>query len=74
MTNPLFLDDLQPPSAEVNEAVKQIADDLCNKLYQKLAAIDALVSDEEIHLFIQELNKVAEDNKDNIDFIHLLKD
>jgi plasmid maintenance system killer protein len=66
MSNKLFLDDFPPPSAEVTEAVKQITDDLCNKLYAKLNAIDASVSDEEINLFVQDLNKVAEDNKDKI--------
>ena len=74
MSNKLFLDDFPPPSAEVTEAVKQITDDLCNKLYAKLNAIDASVSDEEINLFVQDLNKVAEDNKDKINYIPVLEE
>lgn len=71
MSNKLFLDDFTPPSAEVTEAVKQIADDICNKLYQKLDTIDASISDEEVSSFVRDLNKIVEDNKDEINIINL---
>ena len=74
MSNKLFLDDFPPPSAEVTEAVKQIADDICNKLYQKLDAIDASVSDEEIGSFVLDLSKVAEDNKDNVIYVNFAEE
>ena len=74
MSNKLFLDDLPPPSAEVTEAVKQITDLITAKLYQKLDAIDSSVSDEEIESFVRDLNKVAEDNKDKINYISALEE
>lgn len=70
MSSKLFLDDFPLPSAEVTEAVKQIADDICNDLYAKLDAIDASVSDEEIESFVRDLNKVVEDNEDNVIYVN----
>lgn len=72
MTNKIFLDEIPPPSVEATEAVKQIADHICNNLYQKLDAIDASVSDEEIESFARDLAKVAEDNKEKINYVPLL--
>ena len=74
MSNKLFLDDFPSPSAEVTEAVKQIADDICNKLYQKLDTIDASISDEEIGSFVLDLSKVAEDNKDNVIYVNFAEE
>jgi division protein CdvB (Snf7/Vps24/ESCRT-III family) len=74
MSNNLFLDDLPALSNEATEAVKQIADHICNNLYQKLDAIDASVSDEEIESFARDLAKVAEDNKDKINYIPALEE
>lgn len=68
MSNKLFLDEFPTPSAEVTEAVKQIADDICNDLYAKLDAIDASVSDEEIESFVRDLN--VEDNEDNVIYVN----
>lgn len=39
---------------------------------QELDAIDDSVSDEEIESFVRDLNKVAEDNKDKINYIPVL--
>ena len=74
MSNKLFLDEFSTPSAEVTEAVRQIADDICNDLYAKLDAIDDSVSNEEIEAFVSDLNKVAEDNKDKINYIPVLEE
>ena len=70
MSNKLFLDDFPTPSSEVTEAVKQIADDICNDLYAKLDAIDASVSDEEIGSFVQDLSKVVKDVEDNVIYVN----
>jgi hypothetical protein len=74
MSNKFFPDDLPPPSAEATEAVKQITDLITAKLYQKLDAIDDSVSDEEIEAFVRDLAKVAEDNKDKINYIPALEE
>ena len=39
---------------------------------QELDAIDDSVSDEEIESFVRDLNKVAEDNNDKINYIPVL--
>jgi vacuolar-type H+-ATPase subunit E/Vma4 len=69
MSNKLFLDDFPTPSAEVTEAVKQIADDICNDLYAKLDAIDSH-SNEEIGSFVQDLSKVVKDVEDNVIYVN----
>ena len=48
--------------------------DLINLIDQELDAIDDSVSDEEIESFVRDLNKVAEDNKDKINYIPVLEE
>ncbi len=56
---------------------KLLEDKMSNKLFlddQKLDASDDSVSDEEIEAFVRDLNKVAEDNKDKINYIPALEE
>lgn len=46
--------------------------DLIDLIDQELNTIDDPVSDEEIEAFVRDLNKVAEDNKDKINYIPAL--
>ncbi len=48
--------------------------DLIDLIDQELDTIDDSVSDEEIEAFVRDLNKVAEDNKDKINYIPALNE
>lgn len=54
-----------------------MGDGMSSKLFlddQELDATDDPVSDEEIESFVRDLNKVAEDNKDKINYISALEE
>ena len=48
--------------------------DIIDLIDQELDAIDDSVSDEEIEAFVRDLNKVAEDNKDKVNYIPALEE